>query len=152
MGGIRINELARELEVKSRAVLDCLKELGFTDKRSHSSSVDDETADKVRAYFSGQGEAQKSGGEKPKATASAEKETPAPTSETAAELTSSEPAKHPEAEPARQSFRRSIAEIKAAAQDNNPAASPSSPREPSTGICCTQSGQSWHRFSSGGDR
>jgi len=116
MGGIRINELARELEVKSRAVLDCLKELGFTDKRSHSSSVDDETADKVRAYFSGQGEAQKSGGEKPKATASAEKETPAPTSETAAELTSSEPAKHPEAEPARQSFRRSIAEIKAAAR------------------------------------
>ena len=54
MGSIRINELARELEVKSRAILDCLKELGITEKKSHSSSLDDETADKVRAYFSGE--------------------------------------------------------------------------------------------------
>jgi translation initiation factor IF-2 len=48
---IRINELARELEVKSRVVLEALPELGITDKKSHSSALDDEAADKVRAHF-----------------------------------------------------------------------------------------------------
>ncbi len=51
MGQIRINELARELEIKSRRVLDYLPELNVSEKRSHSSSIDDELADKVRAHF-----------------------------------------------------------------------------------------------------
>jgi len=38
MGKIRINDLARELEVKSREILDYLLELGVPDKRSHSSA------------------------------------------------------------------------------------------------------------------
>jgi len=51
MGKIRINDLARELEVKSKAVLDYLPELGITDKRSHSSAVEDDVAEKVREHF-----------------------------------------------------------------------------------------------------
>lgn len=51
MGKIRINDLARELEVKSKAITDYLPELGVTDKRSHSSALEDDVADKVRAHF-----------------------------------------------------------------------------------------------------
>ena len=51
MGKIRINDLARELEVKSKAIIDYLPELGVTDKRSHSSALDDDVAAKVRAHF-----------------------------------------------------------------------------------------------------
>ncbi|OFV86033.1 MAG: translation initiation factor IF-2, partial [Acidobacteria bacterium RIFCSPHIGHO2_02_FULL_67_57] len=51
MGQVRINELARELEVKSKRVLDLLPELGVADKKSHSSSIEDDVAEKVRAYF-----------------------------------------------------------------------------------------------------
>ena len=48
---IRINDLARELEVKSKAVLDYLLEMGIADKRSHSSAIEDELAARVRAHF-----------------------------------------------------------------------------------------------------
>jgi len=51
MGQIRIEELARELEVKSKRILDFLPQLGFTEKKTHSSALDDEIADKVRAHF-----------------------------------------------------------------------------------------------------
>ena len=56
MGKIRINELARELEVKSNVVIEYLAELGIPDKKSHSSALDDEQADKVRAHFRAGGE------------------------------------------------------------------------------------------------
>ncbi len=48
---IRINDLARELEVKSKAVLDYLHELGHTDKKSHSSAIEGDLADQVRKHF-----------------------------------------------------------------------------------------------------
>jgi translation initiation factor IF-2 len=51
MSKIRINELARELEVKSNLVLEYLVELGITDKRSHSSALEDDLAEKVRHHF-----------------------------------------------------------------------------------------------------
>src|ERR1700691_5473008 len=51
MGKIRINELARELEVKSNVVLDYVAGLGIPDKKSHSSALDDDLAEKVRAHF-----------------------------------------------------------------------------------------------------
>ena len=41
---IRINELARELEVKPNVILDMLPELGVTEKKTHSSSVDEPVA------------------------------------------------------------------------------------------------------------
>src|SRR5215471_3023921 len=51
---IRINDLARELEVKSKAILDVLDDLGFTEKKTHSSSVEDDEAEKIRKHFSAQ--------------------------------------------------------------------------------------------------
>src|SRR5271154_2724964 len=48
---VRINELARELEVKARAVLDYLPEIGVTDKKTHSSSIDLHHAELVRKHF-----------------------------------------------------------------------------------------------------
>jgi translation initiation factor IF-2 len=40
MSKIRINDLARELEVKSKAILDSLPEVGITEKKTHSSSLE----------------------------------------------------------------------------------------------------------------
>src|SRR5690348_12836184 len=51
MSKIRINDLARELEVKSKAILDVLPEVGVTEKKTHSSSLEDFEAEKVRAHF-----------------------------------------------------------------------------------------------------
>ncbi|MDZ4800552.1 MAG: translation initiation factor IF-2 N-terminal domain-containing protein, partial [Bryobacteraceae bacterium] len=41
---IRINELARELEVKPNAILDLLPEFGVDEKKTHSSSIDEDVA------------------------------------------------------------------------------------------------------------
>ncbi len=51
MGKIRINELARELEVKPNKLLELLPQFGITEKRTHSSSVDDDVADRLRRHF-----------------------------------------------------------------------------------------------------
>ena len=58
MSKIRINDLARELEVKSKAILDALPEVGVTEKKTHSSSVEEHEAEKVRAYLRAASEAQ----------------------------------------------------------------------------------------------
>ncbi|PWT70410.1 MAG: translation initiation factor IF-2 [Proteobacteria bacterium] len=58
MDKIRINDLARELEVKSREILDVLPKVGVTEKKTHSSSISVDEAEKVKAHFrSGGGEA-----------------------------------------------------------------------------------------------
>ncbi|MGC2298465.1 MAG: translation initiation factor IF-2, partial [Acidobacteriaceae bacterium] len=49
MSKVRINDLARELEVKSRVILDILPEVGVTEKKTHSSSVEEDEAKRVRA-------------------------------------------------------------------------------------------------------
>src|SRR5262249_48258801 len=51
MKKIRINELARELEVKAHEILDRLPELGVTEKKTHSSSIDEDVALKLRRYY-----------------------------------------------------------------------------------------------------
>ncbi|HEY1580155.1 MAG TPA: translation initiation factor IF-2 [Terracidiphilus sp.] len=51
MSKVRINDLARELEVKSRQVLDVLAELGLGEGKTHSSSIEEHEADKVRGHF-----------------------------------------------------------------------------------------------------
>ena len=48
MSKIRINELARELEVKPNVILELLPELGVTDKKTHSSSLDDDVVLNLR--------------------------------------------------------------------------------------------------------
>src|SRR5712691_1783361 len=48
---IRINELARELEVKAQAIIDYLPEAGVSEKKTHSSSIEVAAAEKVRKHF-----------------------------------------------------------------------------------------------------
>ena len=48
MSKVRINDLARELEVKSRQILDVLTELGIGVGKTHSSSLEADEAEKVR--------------------------------------------------------------------------------------------------------
>src|SRR5271170_938267 len=57
MSKVRINDLARELEVKSKAILDALTAVGVTEKKTHSSSIEDHEADKVRIHLRGSSEA-----------------------------------------------------------------------------------------------
>ncbi|MGA8344761.1 MAG: translation initiation factor IF-2 [Candidatus Sulfotelmatobacter sp.] len=58
MSKVRINDLARELEVKSKAILDALPIVGVTEKKTHSSSLEEHEAEKVRAHIRGSSEAQ----------------------------------------------------------------------------------------------
>jgi len=51
MKKIRINELARELEVKAHEILDRLPELGVTEKKTHSSSIDEDVAIRLRRVY-----------------------------------------------------------------------------------------------------
>jgi translation initiation factor IF-2 len=48
---IRINDLARELEVKSKAILDVLPKVGVDEKKTHSSSIEEDEAERVKKYF-----------------------------------------------------------------------------------------------------
>ncbi|MFC6646857.1 translation initiation factor IF-2 N-terminal domain-containing protein [Granulicella cerasi] len=51
MSKVRINDLARELEVKSKSILDALTAVGVTEKKTHSSSIEEDEAEKVRGYL-----------------------------------------------------------------------------------------------------
>jgi translation initiation factor IF-2 len=52
MSKVRINDLAREMEVKSRQILDVLTELSLGEgKLTHSSSIEEHEAEKVRAHY-----------------------------------------------------------------------------------------------------
>ena len=57
MSKIRINDLARELEVKSKEILDVLTTVGVTEKKTHSSSLEDYEADLVRKHLRGRSDA-----------------------------------------------------------------------------------------------
>src|SRR5579875_2487306 len=70
MSKVRINDLARELEVKSKTILDALTAVGVTEKKTHSSSLEEDEAEKVRAYVNRgsrpAGAAARSGSSEPK--------------------------------------------------------------------------------------
>ncbi len=53
---IRINDLARELEVKSKVILDILAKVGVTEKKTHSSSIEVDEAELVKKYHAEHGE------------------------------------------------------------------------------------------------
>jgi len=53
MKKIRINELARDLEIKANLILDLLPELGVTEKKTHSSSIDEDVAEEIRLRILG---------------------------------------------------------------------------------------------------
>ncbi|HEY6765230.1 MAG TPA: translation initiation factor IF-2 [Candidatus Sulfotelmatobacter sp.] len=61
MSKVRINDLARELEVKSKAILDVLLKVGVTEKKTHSSSLEENEAERVRVHFRSSSEAQAAG-------------------------------------------------------------------------------------------
>jgi translation initiation factor IF-2 len=76
MKKIRINELARELEVKAHEILDRLPELGVQEKKTHSSSIDEDVAIKLRRLYGFTGseddsEASANGGGSPRTMAKA---------------------------------------------------------------------------------
>jgi translation initiation factor IF-2 len=48
---VRINELARELEIKAKVLIEYLPEAGVTEKKTHSSSIDLVHAERVRKHF-----------------------------------------------------------------------------------------------------
>src|SRR5271163_1987988 len=50
---VRINELARELEIKAKVLIEYLPEAGVTEKKTHSSSIDLKHAELVRKHFRG---------------------------------------------------------------------------------------------------
>src|SRR5580658_669614 len=51
MSKVRINDLARELEVKSKQILDALEFMGLAEGKTHSSSIEAHEAEKVRGHF-----------------------------------------------------------------------------------------------------
>ncbi|MCZ6904406.1 MAG: translation initiation factor IF-2 N-terminal domain-containing protein, partial [Acidobacteria bacterium] len=119
MGKIRINDLARELEVKSKFILEHLPKINFLEKKSHSSSLEDEIADKVRAYFRALGEKEEKD-EAAAKSAKAAKARPQPSVLT--------PAKRVEKPVAPPPLRRSLEDIKADLRKKKVAVPPSSLR------------------------
>ena len=74
MSKVRINDLARELEVKSKQILDVLPDVGVTEKKTHSSSLEDDEADRVREKLG----AKRVGSAAKRTTAASGKEEPKP--------------------------------------------------------------------------
>jgi hypothetical protein len=74
MSKIRINDLARELEVKSKEILDALTSVGVTEKKTHSSSLEDHEADLVRKHLRGRSDAAPSGAKSSSRAAHGEEE------------------------------------------------------------------------------
>ncbi|MBX5494164.1 MAG: translation initiation factor IF-2 [Bryobacteraceae bacterium] len=79
MKKIRINELARELEVKPNKILELLPELGVSEKKTHSSSIDEDVAEHIKQHFGVHG----NGDEPARAETSQEKTVPAAAEEQA---------------------------------------------------------------------
>src|SRR5208282_6124004 len=74
MSKVRINDLARELEVKSKAILDTLPLVGVTEKKTHSSSLEEHEAEKVRVYIRSAAEGSSSSGKSSSRPARGEEE------------------------------------------------------------------------------
>src|SRR4051812_18784600 len=100
MKKIRINELARELEVKAHEILDRLPELGVTEKKTHSSSIDEDVAIKLRRYYGQDVPDYVPEPEDAPVTATEERQYEAPESAAAPALEAPVPAAHTPAPPA----------------------------------------------------
>src|ERR1700735_2517624 len=72
---VRINELARELEIKAKVLIEYLPEIGVTEKKTHSSSIDNSHAELARKHFLGLA-AQEAAAEAEKEKAAAAKSKP----------------------------------------------------------------------------
>ena len=63
MGKTKIHELAKELNITSKELLEKAKELGI-DAKSHMSSIEEDEANKLKAQYSNKNKADKSKTEK----------------------------------------------------------------------------------------
>ena len=61
MSKIRINELARQLEIPSHVIVEMLPEVGVNEKKTHSSLIDEPVAELVRKLVQRENIAQQSG-------------------------------------------------------------------------------------------
>ena len=113
MSKIRINELARQLEIPSHVIVEMLPEVGVTEKKTHSSSIDEPVAELVRKRVHGESITQPAGGSHATAVEEPEKiEEPAhpvsaPEQEPPVIAAKSAPAHTPEA-PAAPRHRRTV--------------------------------------------
>ncbi|PYT40109.1 MAG: translation initiation factor IF-2 [Acidobacteria bacterium] len=117
---VRINELARELEVKAKAIIDLLPGYGVTEKKTHSSSIPADVAEKVRKKILGAAEEEAQA----EAAAKAEKEAKEAAAK-AARLRPAAPVAPPQASVAPAAVKPSAPASPAA-----PAAKPSAPAAP----------------------
>ncbi len=124
MAKVRVNELARELNVSNREILDYLAEQGV-EAKSHSSSVDDDVALMVRSKFGGQSAGEEA--EKP-----AEPEAPAvkEEAEPAAKKSAAKKAAEPEAPAAEKPAAKKAAEPEAPAAEKPAAKKPAGTEAP----------------------
>ncbi|MGH9690720.1 MAG: translation initiation factor IF-2 N-terminal domain-containing protein, partial [Candidatus Acidiferrales bacterium] len=88
---IRINELARELEIKAKVLIEYLPEIGVAEKKTHSSSIDVDHAELVRKHFQGLAAAEAAA----EAAKSAPKAKPARPAPVATSPVQEAPAAHP---------------------------------------------------------
>src|ERR1700723_1657534 len=90
---VRINELARELEIKAKVLIEYLPEAGVTEKKTHSSSIDLVHAERVRKHFRDLAAAEEAAeAEKSAKTTAAKKPAPKPAAApTAAPVTAAAP-------------------------------------------------------------
>ncbi|MGB6235480.1 MAG: translation initiation factor IF-2 N-terminal domain-containing protein, partial [Candidatus Acidiferrales bacterium] len=100
-GQIRINELARELEIKAKVLIEYLPEIGISEKKTHSSSLEHDQAEKVRRYFRAQADAEAAAEAEKQAKVAAAKAKPAakPTAAPAARPAAPSAAPAPTAKP-----------------------------------------------------
>src|ERR1700679_4239371 len=128
MGKIRINELARELEVKAHEILEKLPELGVADKKTHSSSLDDDVVYKLRRYYGHEDAEPPSGGELESAP-----QDRAPAHAEPAPVSNGQPKFQPvvDAEPAPAAHAEPAARRQETPREALPAAEPERPAAPS---------------------
>ncbi|PYT54177.1 MAG: translation initiation factor IF-2 [Acidobacteria bacterium] len=124
MNQVRINELARELEVKAKAIIDLLSEYGVTEKKTHSSSIPADVAEKVRKRIQGAAEAEAQAEAQAEAAVKAEKEAKDAAAK-AARMKPAAPAAPPQASAAPTAVKPSAPAIHPA-----PAARPTAPGAP----------------------
>src|SRR6266446_5677672 len=117
---VRINELARELEVKAKGIIGLLPGYGVTEKKTHSSSIPADVAEKVRKKILGAAEEEAQA----EAAAKAEKESKEAAAK-AARVKPAAPAAPPQASVAPVAVKPSAPATPAA-----PVAKPSAPVAP----------------------
>ena len=131
---VRINELARELEIKAKVLIEYLPEAGVTEKKTHSSSIDLVHAERVRKHFRDLAAAEEAAeAEKSAKTTAAKKPAPKPAAApTAAPVTAAAPIAAKPAAPVSATAPASVARpgVAPTAGATPPAARPAVPTRP----------------------